>query len=67
MLVIDGVKELNGGECECWTDHRIPMSLSIASQRCKNPVILHGAECVSKSYPNFFEDFRMLGGTADVI
>lgn len=67
VLVIDGVKELNGGECECWTDHRIPMSLSIASQRCKNPVILHGAECVSKSYPDFFEDFRMLGGTADVI
>lgn len=67
MLVIEGVRELHGGECECHTDHRIPMSLSIASQRCTKPVILHGAECVSKSYPNFFEDFRMLGGIADVI
>lgn len=67
MLVIEGVKELNGGECDCHTDHRIPMSLAVASQRCKNPVILNGAECVSKSYPTFFEDFRKLGGIADVI
>lgn len=66
-LVIEGVKELSGGECDCHTDHRIPMSLAVASQRCKNPVILRGAECVSKSYPNFFEDFRSLGGIADVI
>lgn len=67
MLVIEGVKQLHGGECDCHTDHRIPMSLAMASQRCTKPVILHGAECVSKSYPDFFEDFRMLGGIADVI
>ena len=67
MLVIEGVKALHGGDCDCHTDHRIPMSLAMASQRCTEPVILRGAECVSKSYPNFFEDFRMLGGIADVI
>ena len=55
------------GGADCHTDHRIPMSLAVASQRCKNPVILNGAECVSKSYPTFFEDFRKLGGIADVI
>lgn len=66
-LVIKGVKELKGGECECWTDHRIAMSISIASQRCASPVILKGAECVSKSYPTFFDDFKMLGGKFDVI
>lgn len=67
MLVIEGVKVLHGGDCDCHTDHRIPMSLAMASQRCTEPVLLRGAECVSKSYPNFFEDFRMLGGIADVI
>lgn len=66
-LTIIGVKELNGGECDCWTDHRIPMSLAVASQRCNSPLILRGAECVSKSYPTFFEDFKMLGGKFDVI
>ncbi len=66
-LTIHGVKELHGGECLTYTDHRIAMSLAIASQRCTEPVIIKGAECVSKSYPHFFEDFRMLGGIADVI
>lgn len=66
-IVINGVRELKGGECDCWTDHRIAMSISIASQRCTSPVILRGAECVSKSYPTFFDDFKMLGGKFDVI
>lgn len=66
-LTIHGVETLHGGECETYSDHRIAMSLAVASQRCTEPVVIKGAECVSKSYPKFFEDFRMLGGTADVI
>lgn len=66
-LVIEGVKELHGGVCDSHTDHRIPMSLAIASTRGTEPVTLNGAECVSKSYPNFFEDFVSLGGKIDVI
>lgn len=67
ILKITGVKELHGGECDAWNDHRIAMSLAVASTRCTAPVIIRGAECVSKSYPHFFEDFKMLGGIADVI
>ncbi len=66
-LTIEGVKELHGGDCVTYSDHRIAMSLAIASQRCTEPLIIRGADCVTKSYPNFFEDFRTLGGTADVI
>lgn len=66
-LTIHGVKELHGGECETYSDHRIAMSLAIASQRCTGPVIIHGAECVSKSYPDFFKDIKKLGGMTDVI
>ena len=62
-LIIDGIKEFEG-DVEVWShkDHRIAMSLAIASTRCKSPIILKDFECVSKSYPNFFEDFKMLGG-----
>jgi 3-phosphoshikimate 1-carboxyvinyltransferase len=67
FLTIHGVKELHGGICETYNDHRIAMSLAIASQRCTEPVIIHGAECVSKSYPDFFKDFAALGGKTDVI
>lgn len=66
-LIIQGVDSLCGGDCETYSDHRIAMSLAVASQRCTQPVIIRGAECVSKSYPHFFEDFRKLGGIADVI
>lgn len=61
-LVIDGKAELSGGEVDSWQDHRIAMALAVASVRCRYPVTIHGAECVNKSYPNFWRDFASLGG-----
>lgn len=62
-LIIDGVEELEGGiEVWSWKDHRIAMTLAIAATRCKNPIIIKDYECVAKSYPSFFEDYKMLGG-----
>lgn len=66
-LVIDGVKALKGGECNSHNDHRIAMAIAIASCFCENEVIINGAECVNKSYPRFFEDFKALGGKINVI
>ncbi len=66
-LEIAGVKELTGGVCSSFNDHRIAMSLAIASQRCTGDLIITDTECVAKSYPTFFEDFRSLGGEYDVI
>ena len=65
-LIIDGVLELEGG-VEVWShkDHRIAMTLAIAGSRCNNPIILKDYECVSKSYPHFFEDYKKIGGKLD--
>lgn len=54
-LQITGKPELAGGEAQSFGDHRIAMSAAVAALRCKGPVVIHGAECVSKSYPDFFE------------
>ncbi len=63
-LVIHGVQELEGGvEVWSWKDHRISMTLAIAATRCKKPIIIKDYNCVAKSYPGFFEDYKMLGGT----
>lgn len=61
-MIINGKKMLDGGQVSSWNDHRIAMALAIASIRCKDKVVIDGSDSVSKSYPNFFEDFASLGG-----
>ena len=63
-LIITGTSRLSGGETGSVNDHRIAMSAAVASLACEGPVILHGAEAVSKSYPDFWKDFNLLGGHA---
>ena len=38
------------------------MMAAIAATRCLAPVTIIGAQCVAKSYPNFWEDYEALGG-----
>ena len=62
-LIIEGVPELKGGiEVWSWKDHRIAMTLAIAATVCTEEITLIDYDVVSKSYPNFFEDFKKLGG-----
>jgi len=60
-LVVSGAATLTGGIAQSHNDHRIAMALSIAALGAKNEVTIMGAECVNKSYPNFFEDLRSIG------
>ena len=53
---------LTGGTVDSANDHRIAMAAAIAATICRNPVVILGAECVEKSYPQFFEEYRRLGG-----
>ena len=53
---------LTGGEITSANDHRIAMSGAIASLLCTGDVTIDIAEAVSKSYPDFYEKFTMLGG-----
>ena len=61
-LIINGVESLKGGKVSSHDDHRIAMSLAIASTVCTEKVIIDNGDCVKKSYPNFWEDFKSLGG-----
>ena len=45
---------------EAHNDHRIAMSLAIFARAAEYPVTIMGAECVNKSYPNFFEDLSFV-------
>ena len=61
-LTVCGVPTLQGGTVDGCNDHRIVMAAAIAATACSNPVTILGAEAVSKSYPDFFEVYRSLGG-----
>ena len=43
-------------------DHRIAMAAAIAATVADGPVTILGAQCVAKSYPAFWQDYRDLGG-----
>lgn len=45
-----------------FVDHRIAMSAAIAATCADGPVTITDAQCVSKSYPTFWDEYRRLGG-----
>ncbi len=54
-MEITGTK-LKGGKVNSHNDHRIAMACAIAALNSKNGISLSNPECVSKSYPEFFND-----------
>lgn len=66
-FIINGRPYLDGGCAETFGDHRIAFAASFAAEKCRNDVIIRNAECVNKSYPDFFEKYNLLGGKADVV
>lgn len=55
-------KPLRGGVLDAANDHRIAMMGAVTSAYTAAPSTICGAECIAKSYPQFFEDFSALGG-----
>lgn len=53
--------ELIGSEVDSYDDHRMCMSLAIAGLGAKGKTIIHGVECVAKSYRDFHVDMRAIG------
>jgi 3-phosphoshikimate 1-carboxyvinyltransferase len=67
-IIIKGKTTLKGGvTVDSYNDHRIAMMVSIAASLSKEKVILTNANAVSKSYPNFFEDYKNVGGKLKII
>ena len=66
-FIINGKEQLSGGTVDSCNDHRIAMSAALASLKCRDKVIINGADAVNKSYRDFWGDFKKLGGAIDEI
>lgn len=61
LTIYPGV--FQGGIVDAVNDHRIAMSAAVAATIAEGAVTILGAECVSKSYPTFWDEYRRLGGS----
>lgn len=66
-LRIQGVERFMGGVARGQNDHRVLMALAGAGLRSLGPVRVTDAWAIRKTYPDFYEDFQKLGGSAHVV
>lgn len=64
-LVIYGGKP-RGFEIDAKNDHRTVFAAVILASVAEGKSVINGAEAVKKSYPDFFENFKILGGKFNV-
>ena len=60
-LIIRGPCAMHGATISPHNDHRIVMACAVAAIGAKGETKIQNSECVSKSYPRFFDDLRLLG------
>lgn len=65
-LEIEGGGLAGDATVESAADHRTAMSLAVAALAARAPVTIRGAECVAKSFPEFFDQLRLLAGSPTV-
>ena len=51
---------LKGGSLRTFDDHRIAMAIAVGATVADGPVEMDNPDCVSKSYPGFFDEFAKL-------
>lgn len=59
-MIIDGTQP-KGAEIDSFGDHRIAMAFSVLGAAVGDTIIT-GAECIAKTYPEFWQAFEGLGG-----
>ncbi len=59
-MIIHGGQPLHGAAIDSYLDHRIAMSFAVAALAAEGETIIKGGECVTISYPAFYEDLHKL-------
>jgi 3-phosphoshikimate 1-carboxyvinyltransferase len=60
-LTIHPPQKLHPAHIDTYDDHRMAMSFSLAGTK-KAGIVINDAGCVNKTYPNYFDDLKSIGG-----
>jgi 3-phosphoshikimate 1-carboxyvinyltransferase len=60
-LTVNGGLRLHGATVDSHNDHRIAMACAVAALCAEGETIIQNAECIRKSYPQFFNDLKAIG------
>ena len=66
VMAIDGGKGVKGCCVHSHHDHRIAMTCAIAALKANGETIIEEAGAVKKSYPDFYNDLKLLGASVSL-
>jgi 3-phosphoshikimate 1-carboxyvinyltransferase len=67
LMYIEGGGPIHGARVHSRHDHRIAMALAVAGLRAESGVTeIEEASAIRKSYPDFFEDIKVLGASVEI-
>ena len=66
LMLISGRKEITAGIADSHNDHRIAMMNAVIALGAGGVTILHHANAVKKSYPDFFSDLKKLNADVEM-
>ncbi|HPC27588.1 MAG TPA: 3-phosphoshikimate 1-carboxyvinyltransferase [Candidatus Methanomethylicus sp.] len=66
-MTIRGAGATRGATIDPAGDHRIAMACAVLALASDGVSVIKNAECVSKSYPSFFEDLAEMGANVELV
>lgn len=60
LMTIKGGKQIKGATLSSHNDHRIAMATAVAALGANGNTVIHEAEAIKKSYPDFYKDLKSI-------
>lgn len=66
LMMIEGGGGLNGAAVHSRHDHRIAMACAVAALGADGETVIEEADAINKSYPQFYEDLKLLNASVSL-
>ena len=66
LMMIEGGNGVKGSKVHSHHDHRIAMACAVAALQADGETMIEEAEAVNKSYPQFYEDLKLLNAAVSL-